>query len=101
MPRTCSRLNTAALAPIALMNRKIAKTVKRLQRKIVKFTELEMYVRDDIVRKKIHIFKQQRHLTKKTMYNEDQYDGFQYESRSLVDLKDGTERIITTDDVAG
>eukprot|EP00596_Hydrurales_sp_CCMP1899_P009452 CAMPEP_0119040584 /NCGR_PEP_ID=MMETSP1177-20130426/10583_1 /TAXON_ID=2985 /ORGANISM="Ochromonas sp, Strain CCMP1899" /LENGTH=151 /DNA_ID=CAMNT_0007005811 /DNA_START=511 /DNA_END=966 /DNA_ORIENTATION=+ len=35
------------------------------------------------------------------MYNEDQYDGFQYESRSLVDLKDGTERIKTTDDVAG
>jgi hypothetical protein len=75
VPRTCSRLNTSDLAPITLMNRKIAKTVKRLQRKIVKFTELELYVRDDIVRKKIRIFRQQRHLTKKTMYNEDQYEG--------------------------
>jgi hypothetical protein len=75
LTRNTSRRNTQLLAPIINIQKKMKKTVQRLRKKIEKFTFMELYVRNDIMRKKARIFRQQRHLTKKTMYALDKREG--------------------------
>ena len=81
LTRSTSRRNTIALAPVINMKRKMKKTMHRIRRKIEKFTSMELFVRNDITRKKTRIFRQQRHLTKKTMYALDKREGIIEEKR--------------------
>ena len=74
LTRNTSRRNTQLLAPIINIRKKMKKTVQRLRKQIEKFTFMELYVRNDITRKKTRIFRQQRHMTKKTMYALDRRD---------------------------
>jgi hypothetical protein len=84
VPRILSRLNRHALAPIITMQLRNEKTSRRIRRKVEKFGDMQLAIRAILARKKSRIFRQQRHITKKTMYADDLY----YEGTTKKDLDD-------------
>jgi len=75
-PSVISRRDKRKLQPIQYVFDQNARNVKRLNRQVEKFNDMEMYIRGEVMRKKSKIFRQQRHYTKKTMYQTDSYGGF-------------------------
>lgn len=72
-PRIISRKDPRKLVAIgALLNAERQKVIQqaRLQEK---FSFMEQSIREEIITKKSRIFRQQRHLTKKMLYNDDVY----------------------------
>ena len=71
VPMAISRLNRrSALAIEKAIEKEIAKR-KETQRVLEKMADMEVFMRGEICSKKIKIFNQQKHYTKKTMYADD------------------------------
>ena len=75
-PTVISRRDTRRLLPITNVLTQNDKNMKRIQRSVEKFNDMEQYMRSEIVKKKMRIFRQQRHFTKKSMYATDTWGGF-------------------------
>jgi hypothetical protein len=71
IPTVIGRMDKQATLPIAAMMRNILNTTKRIKRKLEKLTDMDNFVRQNMVKRKKSIFRQQRHYTKKTMYVDD------------------------------
>jgi hypothetical protein len=56
---------------ITKFNTKVIESVRKIKRKNTKMLNLEHYMRHEIETKKVRIYKQQKHYTKKSMYEED------------------------------
>ena len=86
-PSVISRRDKRMLQPIKYVFDANARNVKRLNRQVEKFNDMELYIRGEVTRKKSKIFRQQRHYTKKSMYATDLYGGFpkvELENRQVV-----------------
>ena len=75
-PTVISRRDKRTLKPIQFVFDQNVRNVKKLNRQVEKFNDMEMYVRGEVTRKKSKMFRQQRHYTKKSMYQTDIYGGF-------------------------
>jgi hypothetical protein len=73
MPTVVSRRDKRSLIPIASLMSKEERTNKGIRRQLEKYTDMEHHIRAEITKKRIRIFVQQKHFTKKSMYTEDTY----------------------------
>jgi hypothetical protein len=71
IPTNLSRLNKVRTQPIEKAIEKENRRRKETQRILEKFADMEIFIRGEITTKKIRIYNQQKHYTKKTMYAED------------------------------
>ena len=76
VPSVVSRRDKRRLQPIQFVLDRDAQNCKKLQRLVEKMQDMEGYIRKEMTEKKMKVFRQQRHFTKKTMYNVDQYGDF-------------------------
>ena len=86
-PSVISRRDKKKLIPITNVFEQNERNIKRLQRQVEKFNDMEQFMRKEIVDKKYKIFRQQRHYTKKSMYQTDTWGGFpqsDLDSRAVV-----------------
>lgn len=86
-PSVISRRDARRLMPITYVLTSNAKNVKRIQREVEKLNDMEQFIRKEIVQKKMKIFRQQRHFTKKSMYATDTWGGFpktELSSRNII-----------------
>jgi len=87
VPSVISRRDRRRLAPIKYVLDRDAKNVKALLRKVEKFNDMELFVRKEVVFKKLKVFRQQKHFTKKSMYVTDTWGSFaksELEGRAIV-----------------
>lgn len=59
-------------------------TSKMLRRKVDKYNDMEQNIRAEIFKKKLRIFSQQKHYTKKDMYAQDQPEGPGISSKDMI-----------------
>eukprot|EP01041_Mallomonas_annulata_P004693 gene4693-9301_t len=85
--RTVSKLDPI-LDPIKKQNIKNEKRGLRTRRRVNKFIDLENFIRSEMERKKWKMFRQQRHFTKKTMFQEDMEGGiYDNEVKARLNLR--------------
>jgi hypothetical protein len=75
-PSVISRRDARRLLPITHVLTQNTKNMKRIQREVEKLNDMEQFIRKEIVQKKMKIFRQQRHFTKKSMYATDTWGSF-------------------------
>ena len=73
MPGIISRLDPRATYGITKVLKREERQQKSANHSVERFNDIEGHIRDEIQRKKIKIFNQQKHFTKKTMYAADVY----------------------------
>lgn len=73
MPGIISRLDTRATYGITKVLKREERQQKSANHQVEKFNDIEEHVRSEIQKKKVKIFNQQKHFTKKTMYAADMY----------------------------
>ena len=86
-PTVISRRDKRKLQPIQYVFDANSRNVKKLNRLVEKFNDMEMYIRKEVSAKKFKIFRQQRHYTKKSMYATDTWGGFpksELDNRAIV-----------------
>ena len=71
LPGIISRLDIRATYNIIKVLKREERLQKSAQRQIEKFNDIECHIREEIMKKKIKIYNQQKHFTKKTMYKAD------------------------------
>lgn len=74
VPHIISRLDKRAVLPIQKILKRELRQQKQSNRLMDKYIDMEQFIREDICAKKLKIFKQQRHITKKMMYEYDLTD---------------------------
>lgn len=74
VPAIISKLNRRSIFPITKVLESENKYRLKANRINEKYADMDMHIRDEISRKKIKMFNQQKHLTKKTIYRKDVYD---------------------------
>lgn len=73
MPAIISRLDPRATYGITKVLKREERQLKSANHSVEKFNDIEGHIREEIQKKKIKIFNQQKHFTKKTMYAADVY----------------------------
>lgn len=71
VPYTISMRNKNGQKAITKFNMKVNDSIRKINRKNAKMVDLEHHMRHEIEVKKARIYKQQKHYTKKSMYEED------------------------------
>lgn len=71
VPRSISQRVDHTAKPMEAISKQINRQAQRIRRDREKMTFLETKVREEVSAKKHKIFRQQRHLTKKSMYQDD------------------------------
>jgi hypothetical protein len=71
MPNIISRYDARATAGIAKVLKREDRLTKTAQQQVEKFNDIECHIRDEMQKKKIKIYSQQKHFAKKTMYSAD------------------------------
>ena len=87
IPSVVSRRDKRRLMPISYVLERDAANCKKLQRQVEKYNDMEQFIRGEITFKKLKVFRQQKHFTKKSMYATDQWGGFpksDLEARTVV-----------------
>jgi len=87
IPQVLSRRDRRSLMPISFVFTHVDKNAKKLARKVEKYNDMEHFIRQEIVTKKMKIFRQQKHFTKKSMYAADKWGGFpqtELDSRNII-----------------
>ena len=70
-PKSLAKRDKRALFPITSSFQKIEKIHKEYRRKIEKYADMEQYIRKEVDHKKLKIFKQQKHFTKKAIHEDE------------------------------
>jgi len=87
VPSVVARMDKRKLQPIQHVLDREAANTKKLQRQVEKLNDMEGYIRGEMIAKKLKMFRQQRHFTKRAMYNADQWGNFpkkELESRAII-----------------
>lgn len=82
VPSIISRINKRSCYAIFREMNKEVRHNKQSNRLLEKYTDMEHHIRAEMQKKKIKIYRQQKHYSKKTMYQEDMFGGV-----GLTDLK--------------
>jgi hypothetical protein len=77
VPSIIPTAHKRAVYPIARVITKESGIRRRAQIVVEQHADMEQHVRREMTKKKIRIFNQQKHFTKKSMYTEDTYGGLQ------------------------
>lgn len=77
VPYSVSKRDEKGKKSINKFEEKVLSSIKKMNRKKVKMMDLEHHMRHEIELKKMRIYKQQKHYTKKSMYDED-YEGLDH-----------------------
>ncbi len=78
IPTIISRLDKRKVLPIQQVINHEYHRKKRSDQSMEKYSDLEHFIRLEIYEKKMKIFKQQKHFSKKMMFDEDVYNYFDY-----------------------
>ena len=70
-PRAVAKRDKRTLYPLISLISKVERSYKECKRNVEKFTDLELNIRQDIDKKKRRVFRQQKHYTKKAIYDDE------------------------------
>lgn len=71
VPKGISKRDKVGLYPLVSFLSKVEKATKEYKKKVEKFTDMEHHVRKDVDYKKTKVFRQQKHFTKKAIYEDE------------------------------
>lgn len=91
-PYVLAKSNKRAVEPIVSVLREEQRSLKYSDRTMEKYCDLEHYMRKEIAAKKLKIFRQQKHFTKKMIYQEDA-TGYFDSSQLVAKLRLRNERL--------